>query len=310
MKSQRIFGDYLLMLIFPCLMSIWYHGMKAVYVLLISAVTCVLCDFFASIIIYRQYFAADLSALCTGLMIALMLPADIPLYVPVLACSFAILVLKIPFGGGMRVPFVPAAAGFAFVAVCFRDPVFTYSTGRDYMITSSVGSVLQSGGAVRLNSINFLDLITGNVYGPMGCGCILIFIGCIVFLLIRRKSALLSTAGFLGACLVFSLVFSRTNGSRFVGAVLEFCSGSLMFASVFLITDYSTLPKHKPNKIVYGVFCGIICMVMRHLGAFEEPVCFAVLLANAFTPLLDILTGRVIDFISAPGKGREVKADE
>lgn len=298
------------MLIFPVALSIWYYGASAVRTLLICAVTSVVCDFLGSIVIYRQYYAADLSALCTGVMIAMMLPAQIPAYVPIIACSFAVLVLKIPFGGGMNTPFVPAAAGFAFVSVCFKDLVFTYSGGRSFMNSVSLGSTLMSGGSMRLNTTNMLDLLTGNIYGPMGTGCILVFIGCIVFLFIRRRTALLATAGFLGAVIAFAFIFPRSNGAFFASPVLEISSGSLMFASVFLITDYSALPKLKRDKVIYGVFCGIICMVMRHFGAFEETVCFAVLLANAFSPLLDSLADRIIGFISPETIKKEVKADE
>lgn len=308
-SSKQIFGDYLLMLIFPVVLSVWYYSTAALFTIAVCVITSVVCDFISSIIIYKQYFLADISGICTGLMIAMMMPAGIKFYVPMLACAFAIMVLKIPFGGGMRTPFVPAAAGFAFAAVSFRDLVFTYTTGREYMTTVSLGSLLSSGSALRITGINILDILTGNIYGPMGTGCILVFLGCIVFLFIRRRSALLSTLGFIVACGVFALLFPRSNGYNAASPVLELSAGSLMFASVFLVTDYATLPTHTPNKIVYGVFCGIICMTMRYLGAFEEPVCFAVLLSNAFSPLLNIVTDRFIALVSKDRKG-EVAVNE
>ena len=310
-KSLNIFGDYLLMLIFPCVLSIWYYGVDAVRTLAVCILTGFVCDFFGSIIIYKKYYAADLSALCASIMIALMLPADIKAYIPAIASSFAVLVIKIPFGGGMKVPFVPAAAGFAFMAACFRDEIFAYTPGRPFMSGVSLGSTLMHGGSMRMTLANIIDIITGNISGPMGTGCIIVFITCLVFLLFRRREALLATAGFLAACILFALLLPRSNGSRIASVIMELSSGSLMFASVFLITDYSTLPASKRDKLVYGVFCGIICMSMRKLGVFEEPVCFAVLLANAFSPLLDIFTRRVMAFITPRiNKSREVTANE
>lgn len=308
--TGQIFGDYLLMLIFPVILSVWYYSTAALSVIAVCLVTSFVCDFIGSIIICKQYYLADFSSICTGLMIAMMMPAGIKLYVPVMACGFAVLVLKIPFGGGMRTPFVPAAAGFAFAAICFKNMVFDYTVGREYMTTVSLGSLLSNGSALRITGLNVLDILTGNIYGPMGSGCILVFIGCIIFLFIRRRSALLSTLGFIVSCVVFALIFPRSNGYSAASPVLELSAGSLMFASVFLVTDYATLPTHTPNKIVYGVFCGIITMTMRYLGAFEEPVCFAVLLSNAFSPLLNIVTDRFISFVSKGKKGEEVTADE
>ena len=296
-KSIYVFGDYLLMLIFPCAISVWYYGMSALKTLGISIFTGFIFDFILSLVIYKKYFAADLSTLCSSIMIALMMPADIPAYIPAFACGFAVSVIKIPFGGGMKAPFVPAASGFAFVAVCFKDAVFNYTTGRDCMYAESLASMLAQGRSMKMTAGNLLDILIGNFRGPMGTGCIFVLIACMVFLLIRRREALISTAGFLAACIAFALAFPRSEGSLISSAVLELSAGSLLFAGVFLLTDYSTLPGFKRDKLAYGIFCGIICMVMRRLAAFEEPVCFAVLLANAFSPLLDIFTKRLMSLI-------------
>ncbi len=308
-KSIYVFGDYLLMLIFPCAISVWCYGADALRTLGVSVVTGFVFDFILSLIIYKKYFAADLSTLCSSIMIALMMPSDIPAYIPAFACGFAVAVIKIPFGGGMKAPFVPAASGFAFVSVCFKDAVFNYTSGRESMYPVSLASLLAQGRSMKMTTGNFLDIIIGNVRGPMGTGCILVLIACMVFLLIRRRESLISSAGFLAACLAFSIVFPRSEGSLLSSAVLELSAGSLFFASVFLLTDFATLPKYRRDKLAYGIFCGIICMVMRRLAAFEEPVCFAVLLANAFSPLLDIFTNRIMRFFSLNSRRKEVFTD-
>lgn len=315
-KSTRIFGDYLFMLMFPAVMSFWYYGFIALRTLAVCVITSIICDLAASMIMHRQYFALDYSATVSGIMIALMLPANAPVYVGALASMFAVLVIKIPFGGGMRAPFVPAAAGFASAAVCFKDQVFTYTDGRAYMTTASIASTLNAGSSMRITGASFIDVLTGNIYGPMGTGCVIVFIGCIVFLAIRRREALTATAGFLAAVAVSAIIFPRTSGPAlffnrsfemiYSSLVLEIASGSLLFAAVFLLTDYSTLPKNKLNKFVYGAFTGILCMVMRHLGAYEEPVCFAVLLGNAASPMLDILSDRLQEALSSKKNKREV----
>ena len=96
-RAGYVFGDYLLMLIAPCVLSVWYYGKAASVTILTCVLTSVICDIVASIIVRKQYFVADLSALCSGIMIALMMPAGVPVYVCIVACIFAVTVVKIPF---------------------------------------------------------------------------------------------------------------------------------------------------------------------------------------------------------------------
>lgn len=309
-STARIFGDYLLMLLVPAVVSIYYYGNAALSTLLVCAFTALGCDILGSALITKQFYIKDTSAICSGIMIALMLPATAPLYVGALASAFAVIVIKVPFGGGKHAPFVPAAAGFASAAVCFKEYVFTYSGGRDGMVTRSLGATLLSGGSLRLTSTTVIDILTGNFYGPMGTGCVIIFIACIVFMAIRRKNALITALGFIVSCAVIAVLFPRTNGTRLSSLVLELCSGSLLFTAMFFMTDYATQPKHSINKIMYGLFTGIIFMAMRHFGAYEEPACFAVLLGNAFSSFTDLLAERLqVVFTSKKGT-MEVKIDE
>lgn len=292
-KARKVSFDYILMLALPALLSVWFYGLNAVKILCVSVAASVLCDAVFSIIVKKKYTIDDFSALCTGIIIALMMPAGIPLYIVVIASAFAILTVKIPFGGGLDPPFVPAAAGFSFAAFCFRDEVFSYTVGREMMEHTALTAMLNSGKSMRPDSSTVIDILSGNIAGPIGTGCIILIIGCAVYLFVTRRSSLLATAGFLFACTVFALIFPRTNSPRIFNLALELSSGSLMFAAVFLVTDHATIPKRKINKALYGFFTGVVCMSMRKLNAFSEPVCFAVILGNAFSPLLELLSDRI-----------------
>ncbi len=298
-KSSRIFGDYLIMLAAPFILAVIYYGIKAVYVTAVSVLSAVICDAAASAVVNKRFRFKELTAVFTGGAIAMMMPADIPLYIPAIASAFAVLVVKIPFGGGLRVPFVPAAAGFAFACVCFKEQIFTYGAGADgkFLGSSSVASLLAEGSSVHLDASNTIDILCGNAAGPMGTGCILVMLGCCAYLFVRRRKALLSTLGFVAVCALFAFLFPRVNASGLTSVILELSSGSLMFAGVFFLTDFATLPKKDGFKIIFGALCGLICMLMRLSGAYEEPVCFAVLLADAF--------GQLLDYIPAKKKGAE-----
>ncbi len=285
-KSSRLYGDYLIMLIAPVLVSLFYYGERVLLVLAVSIASAVICDFAISLILKKKIYLKDLSGIYASAAIAMMMPAGIPLYVPAIASAFAVAVVKAPFG--IKAPFSSAAAGFAFVCICFKEHIFDYSAKAEGKLlgVSSIGSMLAKGNSVHIDAASITDIIGGNVAGPIGTGCGILMLGCCAYLFVRRKRALLATAGFIAACIVFAAVFPRINASALTSIVLELSAGSLMFAAVFLVTDPAMLPKKSIARVVYGAVCGIICMIMRYAGAFEEPVCFAVLLANGLKPVI------------------------
>lgn len=288
-KASRLFGDYLIMLIAPCVMSVWYYGSRALWVILLSILSAVLTDGIVSAVLGKPFKIKDLSNVFIGTAIAVMMPAGVELYVPVSAAVFAVAAVKVPFGGSTKAPFVPAAAGFAFASVCFKEQVFGFAHNAEgkFLGEVSLASLLSQGNSVHLNFTNVFDILTGNVAGPMGTGCGILMIVCCTYLFVRRRRALLATAGFIGACAVYALIFPRINASALTSLVLELSAGSLLFAAVFLVTDHATLPKSSVNRVVYGAVCGVLCMAMRSVGTYEETVCFAVLLANGLRPVLD-----------------------
>ena len=194
-KNSRIFGDYLIMLVAPLVIAVWYYGVRAVYAAAAAVAGAMITDIAANLIIRKQYRLKDLSSVYIGAAIAAMMPAGIPLYIPALAAAFAVLAVKIPFGGGLRAPFSPVAAGFAFACVCFKEQIFDYSYNSvDKLLGSaSLGSLLAKGNSVRLNSVNLFDIVSGNVAGPMATGCGIVLIACCAYLFVRRRKALLTT---------------------------------------------------------------------------------------------------------------------
>lgn len=276
------------MLVAPCIVALWHYGTRVLSVLAVSILTALICDFAACALLGKGFRIKDFSNIFIGAVIAMMMPASIPLYIPAAAAAFAVLAVKIPFGGALHAPFVPAAAGFAFVSVCFKEQIFSYSANSagKFLGANSLGSLLTNGNSVHLNAANTFDIITGNVVGPMGTGCTILLIGCCAYLFVRRRRALLATAGFIGACAVYAALFPRINASIPTSVIMELSAGSLMFAAVFIVTDHATLPHSSLNRVVYGAVCGIFCMAMRAFGTYEETVCFAVLLANGLHPVL------------------------
>lgn len=289
LKASQIFGDYLVMLIAPCIVSFMYYGSRALAVIAVSVLSAVACDFAANFVLGRKFLLRDTSNIFIGAAIAMMMPASVPFYVPAIASAAGVLTAKIPFGGSLRAPFVPAAAGFAIASVCFKDQVFTYAQNTEDKLfgAKSLASLLSQGISVHINEGNVFEIISGNISGPMGTGCGILMIACCCYLFVRRRSALLATVGFIGACVLYAALLPRVNSNALTSIVLELSAGSLLFGAVFLITDVSTLPQGGVVKVVYGAVCGILCMIMRTVGTYEETVCFAVLMANGFSPVIE-----------------------
>ncbi len=324
-KASRLFGDYLIMLIAPCVMSVWHYGGRALWIIFLSILSALLTDGIASAVLGKPFKIKDLSDIFIGTAIAMMMPAGVPFYVPVSAACFAVAAVKVPFGGATHSPFVPAAAGFAFASVCFKEQVFgfAYKSEGKLLGETSLASLLSHGNSLHINLSTFLDVVIGNVAGPMGTGCGLLMVASCIYLFVRRKRALLATAGFIGACIVFAVVFPRINmpamindseissvglifKSVLTSVLLELTSGSLLFAAVFLLTDHATLPKSSLNRVIYGIVCGIFCMGMRDAGVYEETVCFAILFANGFRPVFDS-AARGFDAVISKRKGAAEK---
>ena len=300
-QSQRFNGGMLIMLIAPAFMACYYYGLRALMLLVVSILAAVLCEGLGGMVMRRKKTTLyDLNAVFTGAVIALMLPASAPFYLAVFGSAFAVIVAKIPFGGTKNAPFVPAAAGFAFLCVCWPSEVFNYpiissqfGAAASDVSSASLASMLQAGNYLRLNLISVFDILSGSIPGPMGAGSILVLLAASIYFIFTRPSALLNTLGFVLGCAAIALLFPRIPlrqdlAGRLSSMVLELCSGMLVFTALFILPDPATSPQsNNPHRLFYGIFSGVLCMMMRYFGAFEEGACFAILLSNASWPFVE-----------------------
>ena len=287
----------------------YYYGDAALRTPLVAVIAAVLTEAVASKLILHKRTIDDWNAVVTGIWIACMLPAEVstpgagldapvtstfsmPVYAAV-GAVFAVLVVKIPFGGTMHAPFTPAAAGFAFLTVCFPKTVFAYIPSAYYppAYSRSLASMLQHGRSV-VGGSQFGGILAGQSVGPMGTGCILLLAAALGagFLVKKRRTAALSSLAFLATVAAMSFLLPRVTGTglavRFASAGMELCSGSLLFAAVFLLPDPAIMPQRWFTRLGFGALAGLLCVMLRQLGSYEETVCFAILLADAFMPLL------------------------
>lgn len=289
-------------------------GWRVLLVVGISIVSALFFELLGGWIARRPSDLRDGTAAVTGLIVSLLLPASVPLFVPVLACAFGIFLVKLPFGGSGHNLFNPAAAGLAFVTECFSHHVFAYPTREavipftlrtpEVNVAASPAGLLKTGGST---AFSWYELLIGQVTGPIGTVAILVLVACAVYLFVRRGAAPLLTVSCLAACAVIAALFPRSADITWYESILfELCSGYLMFGAIFMLNDPVTSPRHPLAHVMYGVAVGVLTMLMRHFGQFEESFCFALLLCNAVSGVFDRFAWQLLRPRRQRRKEREV----
>lgn len=301
LADRRSFSlDLLAMLALPVVSSWYFYGAGALKLILISVIVCVICELLGRKLLKQPATITDLSAVTTGIILALMLPANAPLWIPVIGGIFATAVAKLPFGSVEKLPFSPAAASFAFLTICYPDIIFNYprisavSAALSSTSGSSLAAMLAKNTSISLSSVKAIDIVIGNFPGPMGAGCIIILAGSAIYMLIRRTKLFITVAGFLSGAALAAICVPRVT-NLFTSLVLELCAGYMIFAALFLVTEPGTQPKKPLSRLLYGFTAGLACMLMRRFGAFEECSCFAVLIVSAAWPVADKFINRLSD---------------
>lgn len=287
--------EYLIMLI-PLLASATYlNGAAALWRAGVSCLTCAVTQEAGRRLFGIKGSVRNLSAVTTGLVIALLLPASCPLWLPALGSAFAVAVAEIPFGGTAKSPFVPAAAGWCFLSVCFSDAVFSFpavNVGHSpavfgtegFVPAQSLSQMLKLGKTISLNAFGADTLLTGRVPGAMGTTAVLVLAGVAAFILIKRPTRFIPCAGFIGVCAVMAFLFPRVPSGRISSVVCELCAGNLLFTALLIVNHPVTCPKKKLPSLLYGAFAGALCMVLSYFGKYSDNACFSVLIMNAVWP--------------------------
>lgn len=289
---------------FSCL----YYGWRPALLVIIGMVAAVLTELLCSLFRWRRPKLADGTSAVSGALIGSMMSPLSPFWVPAVGAAFAIGVAKMPFGGTGRNVFNPAAAGMAFCAICFPTRLFIYPDpslqqllplGDTSTVITALSPAAQLSNSGRA-TVDVVDLISGNFSGPIASAGVIVLLACVLYLCVRGSSSPLITVPYLAVCALGAWWFPRATGTGGFGVMLELCTGLLLFTGVFLLCDPVTAPRHWLARIVYGCMGGILVMLLRHYGRFECCEFFAVLIVNAFSPILDrgcwLLAKSVSDF--------------
>ena len=273
---SRIMLDVIIALLPTTAMGIFFFGMPAVWTVATCVATCVLTEALCRMAMKRESTVGDLSAVVTGLLLALNLPAGIPLWMAVVGSVFAIGVSKQVFGGLGMNPFNPALAARAFMLISFTGPMTTWLKPADAATTATPHA------AAAIPSV--CNLLVGNMPGCIGeVSAAALALGA-VYLLARKVITWHIPVAFIATVFVYSLV---AGGAPAYAQVL---TGGVMIGACFMATDYVTSPTTAKGKLVFGFGCGLLCMLIRQFGGYPEGCSFAILIMNAVCPLVNRFT--------------------
>lgn len=304
--TQTIMRDVLIALVPALLGSIYFFGFRALLVTLVSAAACVFFEWGFCKIRKLHCKTYDLSAVVTGVLLAFVCPVTIPYWTIILGDFFAIVLVKMLFGGLGKNIVNPALAGRAFlfswpvlmsnwVKVGFDNAAGLLSTADAVTAATPMSAMHQ--GALPEESI--LDMFLGNIGGCIGETSALLLIIGFIYLLYRKVITTRIPLAYIGTVTILAFLFPQGN-DRIAWMAAQVFGGGLMLGAIFMATDYVTSPLTKLGQIVYGIGCGVITILIRYFGGYSEGVTYAILCMNACAVLLDKI-GRPVKF-GAPKK--------
>lgn len=306
--TSYIMKQVIIALIPAALAGVYFFRLNAISVMFFCILGTVGSEFLYQKITKEESTIGDFSAVVTGLLLAFNVPASLPWWMCLAGGAFAIIVIKMVFGGIGNNFINPALGARAFLLASFPVAMTAWTnpgvnwigSNLDAVTTATPLSFLKVGAAgvtdLTANSINMTDMIVGNIGGCIGeTSAILIVLGG-VYLIYKGIIDYTIPAFYIGTVFILTFIL---GGFSFDFALYELFAGGLMLGGFFMLTDYTTSPMTKKGQIIYALLAGIITSVIRLYGGYPEGVSYSILLANVATPLIDkYVSNRVFGEVS------------
>lgn len=289
--TQKIMFTVALALAPAALFGIYNFGFRALMVLALSVASCVTTEAVFERIMHKPLTIKDGSAVVTGLILGMNLPAGAPWFLPVIGGIFAILIVKQLFGGLGQNIMNPALAARCFLLISFagRMTDFTVPSGAFGTIVDTASGATPLAALKAGETVELMPMLVGNIRGTIGeTSVIALLIGAAI-LLVTGVISLHIPLSFIGSFSILALIYYAVTGQ---GAdlslvVKQLCGGGLMFGAWFMATDYVTAPITKKGQILYGCIIGFFTWLFRFVGNAVEGVSYAIILSNILVPLIE-----------------------
>ncbi len=306
MTTGRIMQLVVLALLPTTLFGIWNFGFRAFLVVLVTVASSVFFEWLYDRLMHKKNTVTDFSAAVTGLLLALNMPPQIPLWMPVLGSAFAIIVVKQLFGGLGQNFMNPALAARCFLMISFTGKMTDFAVDKlsgyhciDTVTGATALAELKNSGFTA-DSISVKNLFIGNIHGTIGeTSALAILIGAVI-LLVFKVIDLKIPLTYIGSFAVFVIFYMLGTGKGFDVNYLfsHLFGGGLMLGAWFMATDYVTTPITPKGQLIYGCCLGVVTAIFRLFGGSAEGVSYAIIFCNLLVPLIEKVTKPV-----AFGKG-------
>ncbi|MBE6606226.1 MAG: RnfABCDGE type electron transport complex subunit D [Ruminococcaceae bacterium] len=285
-STSKIMRDVIIALLPTTVAGTLIFGLRSLLVIAVCVLSCVCFEALFNIALKKEQTVGDLSAALTGLLLALNLPAIIPIWQCVLGSAFAIIIVKCLFGGiGFNVV-NPAITARVFMLVAFGSMAKQAFPIADAVSSATPLEIMANG-----NTVGLKDLLLGTTGGAIGETCAIALLIGFVYLLIRRVITWHIPVLYVASVYILSLF---VEGFDFTKALAMILSGGLLLGAVFMATDYVTSPSTAKGKIIFGIGVGVITFLIRYYGVYPEGVSFAILFMNILTPYIDKMSAHKV----------------
>ena len=282
MSTSRIMFLVIISLLPATVYGIYHFGFNAALLVAVCIAACVITELVYELLLKKKPTIGDLSAVVTGLLLALNLPPSATWWMAVIGSVFAILIVKMLFGGLGQNFMNPALAGRCFLVICFtaRMTDFSYDT----FTGATPLAVIKDGGAVDL-----MDMFMGRIGGTIGEVSTLLLLAGAIFLIVMDIIDFRIPCAYLVSFVIFMGLFAG-KGWDITYLAAQLCGGGLMLGAFFMATDYVTSPITKKGRVLFGICCGLLTGVLRVFSSSAQGVSYAIIISNLLVPLIEKIT--------------------
>jgi electron transport complex protein RnfD len=313
--TRSIMLDVILALTPALAASVYFFGFGAIIVTLTSVISCLVFEYLIQKFILKgPVTITDGSAIVTGLLLAFNLPSNLPVFIIITGSLVSIGIAKMTFGGLGNNPFNPALVGRIFLLISFPVQMTTwpvpsgFTTGYADAVTGATPLALMKEGLKNGESVSKLmdqipshmQMFYGHMGGSMGEVAAAALLLGFIYMLFRKTITWHIPVTVLGSIAAFTAILWLINPEKNADPLFHLLTGGVMLGAIFMATDYVTSPMSYKSMIIYGIGIGVLTVIIRVFGAFPEGVSFAILIMNAFVPLMNT-------YIKPKRFGEEVK---
>ena len=285
--TQRIMLYVIISLLPATGFGIYNFGLRALLLIVLSIASCVASEYIYEKLLHKKSTIGDLSAVVTGLLLALNLPSSLPWWMACLGGAFAIIVVKMLFGGLGQNFMNPALGARCFLMISFTGAMTNFSNYPGYADVFSGATplaTLKAGG-----SVDSMRMLIGTIPGTIGETSVIALLIGAIFLILMGVIDLTIPGTYIVTFAVFTLLFGGHGlDMRFLTA--ELCGGGLMLGAFFMATDYVTSPITPMGRVLFGICLGVLTGIFRFFGASAEGVSYAIIFSNLLVPLIERVT--------------------